>query len=42
MLRYHPRPDGFRFVLVLDGVDAQREALPSLLPALARLHEIVS
>ncbi len=30
-----------RFVLVLDGVDRQREAPPMLLPALARLSEVV-
>lgn len=31
-----------KFVLVFDGVDKQREAPPTLLPALARLGEIVS
>lgn len=31
-----------KFVLVLDGIDKQREAPPTLLPALARLGEIVS
>ncbi len=31
-----------RFVLVFDGIDRQREAAPTLLPALARLGEIVS
>ena len=31
-----------RFVLVLDGIDHQREAPPTLSPALARLVEIVS
>lgn len=30
-----------KFVLVLDGVDRQREAGQTLLPALARLGEIV-
>lgn len=30
-----------RFVLVLDGVDRQRDAPPTLLPALARLAEMV-
>ena len=30
-----------RFVLVFDGIDRQREAPPTLLPALARLSEIV-
>ncbi|KAK3386999.1 origin recognition complex subunit 5 C-terminus-domain-containing protein [Podospora didyma] len=41
MLKYTPRPDGFRFVLVFDGIDHQREAPPTLLPALARLSEII-
>ncbi|KAK0651377.1 origin recognition complex subunit 5 C-terminus-domain-containing protein [Cercophora newfieldiana] len=41
MLKYTPRPDGFRFVLVFDGIDRQREAPPTLLPALARLSEII-
>ncbi|KAK4504928.1 hypothetical protein PRZ48_002891 [Zasmidium cellare] len=30
-----------KFVLVLDGVDKQREAPPTLLPALARLGEVI-
>ena len=30
-----------RFVLVFDGIDRQREAPPTLLPALARLSEMV-
>jgi origin recognition complex subunit 5 len=30
-----------KFILVLDGVDKQREAPPTLLPALARLGEFV-
>lgn len=30
-----------RFVLVFDGIDRQRDAPPTLLPALARLSEIV-
>ena len=30
-----------KFVLVFDGVDKQREAPPTLLPALARLGEFV-
>lgn len=42
MLKYAPRPDNFRFVLVLDSIDRQREAPPTLLPALARLSEIAS
>jgi origin recognition complex subunit 5 len=41
MLKYTERPDSWRFVLVFDGVDRQREAPPTLLPALARLSEIV-
>ncbi len=31
-----------RFILVFDGIDRQREAPPTLLPAIARLGEIVS
>lgn len=31
-----------RFALVFDGIDRQREAAPTLLPALTRLGEIVS
>lgn len=31
-----------RFVLVFDGIDGQREPPPTLLPALARLYELVS
>ena len=42
MLKYTPRPETFRFVLVFDGVDRQRDAPATLLPALARLAEIVS
>ncbi|KAK4133027.1 hypothetical protein BT67DRAFT_480073 [Trichocladium antarcticum] len=41
MLKYTPRPDGFRFVLVLDAIDRQRDAPHTLLPALARLSEII-
>lgn len=41
MLKHTPRPDLFRFVLVFDAIDRQREAAPTLLPALARLSEIV-
>lgn len=33
---------GPKFILVFDGVDKQREAQPTLLPALARLGEFVS
>ncbi|POR37802.1 Protein mms22 [Tolypocladium paradoxum] len=35
------RDPRWRFVLVLDAVDRQRDAPPTLLPALARLSEIV-
>ncbi|KAJ4307052.1 hypothetical protein N0V88_000427 [Collariella sp. IMI 366227] len=42
MLKYTPRPDGFRFVLVFDGIDHQRDSPHTLLPALARLSEIAS
>jgi origin recognition complex subunit 5 len=31
-----------RLILVFDGIDRQREAPPTMLPALARLGEIVS
>ena len=41
MLKYTPRPNGLRFVLVFDGIDRQRDAPHTLLPALARLSEIV-
>ncbi|AEO71571.1 703ca940-6ced-4736-89c5-f1dd8f774fb7 [Thermothielavioides terrestris] len=41
MLKYTPRPDGFRFVLVFDAIDRQRDAPHTLLPALARLSEII-
>ncbi|KAK4165060.1 putative origin recognition complex subunit orc5 protein [Cladorrhinum sp. PSN259] len=44
MLKYDistPRPQSFRFVLVLDGIDRQREAPHTLLSALARLSEII-
>ncbi|SPO05638.1 related to origin recognition complex subunit 5 [Cephalotrichum gorgonifer] len=41
MLLYSLRPDSFRFVLVFDGIDLQREAPHTLLPALARLHETI-
>lgn len=41
-LKYTPRPDGFRFILVFDAIDRQRDAPHTLLPALARLSEIVS
>ncbi|KAJ9157040.1 Origin recognition complex subunit 5 [Coniochaeta hoffmannii] len=45
MLLYPPqrlqRPKDFRFVLVFDAIDRQRETPPTLLPALARLSEII-
>lgn len=41
MLKYVERDVLSRFVLVFDGIDRQRDAPPTLLPALARLSEIV-
>ncbi|KAI5854535.1 origin recognition complex subunit 5 C-terminus-domain-containing protein [Durotheca rogersii] len=41
MLKYVKREEGWRFVLVFDGIDRQREAPPTLLAALARLPEIM-
>ncbi|KAK3344950.1 origin recognition complex subunit 5 C-terminus-domain-containing protein [Neurospora tetraspora] len=41
MLKYPSYPANFRFVLVFDGIDRQREAPITLLPALARLSEII-
>jgi len=41
MLKYASRPKDFRFVLVFDGIDRQREAPATLIPALARLSEII-
>ncbi|KAF4980070.1 hypothetical protein FZEAL_3851 [Fusarium zealandicum] len=41
MIRYPARDPRWRFVLVLDAVDRQRDAPPTLLPALARLSEII-
>lgn len=41
MLKYPPQPEQRHFVLVFDGIDRQKEAPPTLLPALARLSEIV-
>ncbi|ORY64170.1 origin recognition complex subunit Orc5 [Pseudomassariella vexata] len=42
MLKYKERgEEGWRFVLVFDAIDRQREAPPTLLPALARLSEII-
>lgn len=42
LLKYAPPPGMRGFVLVFDAIDRQREAPPTLLPALARLSEIVS
>ncbi|OLN95335.1 Origin recognition complex subunit 5 [Colletotrichum chlorophyti] len=42
MLKYTQRPEGWRFILVFDSIDRQRDAPPTLLPALARLSEVVS
>ncbi|KAH8157522.1 hypothetical protein CIB48_g10725 [Xylaria polymorpha] len=41
LLKYVERDAQSRFVLVFDGIDRQRDAPPTLLPALARLSEIV-
>lgn len=41
MLKYPPQPDRRHFVLVFDAIDCQREAPPTLLPALGRLSEII-
>ncbi|KAK8094711.1 hypothetical protein PG997_001396 [Apiospora hydei] len=41
MLKYVERGKGWRFVLVFDAIDRQKEAPPTLLPALARLSEII-
>ncbi|EHA50486.1 hypothetical protein MGG_03184 [Pyricularia oryzae 70-15] len=35
------RPASWRFVLVFDAIDRQRDSPPTLLPALARLSEII-
>ncbi|KAI0537015.1 origin recognition complex subunit 5 C-terminus-domain-containing protein [Xylaria digitata] len=40
-LKYVEQDTRSRFVLVFDGIDRQRDAPPTLLPALARLSEIV-
>lgn len=42
MLRQVIQPESRHFVLVFDAIDRQKEAPPTLLPALARLSEIVS
>ncbi|TDZ40342.1 Origin recognition complex subunit 5 [Colletotrichum trifolii] len=41
MLKYTERPPGWRLVLVFDAIDCQRDAPSTLLPALARLCEII-
>ncbi|EFW98837.1 origin recognition complex subunit [Grosmannia clavigera kw1407] len=41
MLRYADYPAGWRFVLVLDAIDRQREAPATLLAGLARLSEMI-
>ncbi|KAI9155326.1 Protein mms22 [Paramyrothecium foliicola] len=41
MLKYPDRDPRWRFVLALDAVDRQRDAPQMLLPALARLSEII-
>ncbi|KAF3765954.1 hypothetical protein M406DRAFT_329799 [Cryphonectria parasitica EP155] len=41
MLKFAPQPKGRHFVLVFDGIDRQKEAPPTLLPALARLSGII-
>ena len=38
----HLLKDQPRFLLVVDGIDRQREASPGLIPAIARLGEVVS
>lgn len=40
MLKYPPQPERRHFVLVFDAIDRQRDAPPTLLPALGRLSEI--
>lgn len=42
MLNGVTQPEGRHFVLVFDAIDHQKEAPPTLLPALARLSEMVS
>lgn len=42
MLKQDTQPRGRHFVLVFDAIDRQKEAPPTLLPALARLSEMVS
>lgn len=42
MLKQVMQPESRHFVLVFDAIDRQKEAPPTLLPALARLSEVVS
>jgi origin recognition complex subunit 5 len=41
LLKYRQHDDDFRFVLVLDAIDRARDAPTTLMPALARMSEIV-
>ncbi|KAL1913698.1 hypothetical protein Sste5344_000662 [Sporothrix stenoceras] len=41
MLKYGDHPEGYRFVLVFDAIDRQRDAPPTLLPGLARISEVI-
>lgn len=41
MLKYSEHPEDWRFVLVFDAIDRQRDAPSTLLPGLARLSEVV-
>lgn len=41
MLKYGEHPEDWRFVLVFDAIDRQRDAPTTLLPGLARLSETV-
>ncbi|CAG9973393.1 unnamed protein product [Clonostachys byssicola] len=40
-LKYETKETDFRFVLVLDALDRARDAPPTLIPAMARLSEII-
>ncbi|ERS95027.1 hypothetical protein HMPREF1624_08516 [Sporothrix schenckii ATCC 58251] len=41
MLQYSEHPENWRFVLVFDAIDRQRDAPATLLPGLARLSEVI-
>lgn len=41
ILKYGAHADNWRFVLVFDAIDRQRDAPTTLLPGLARLSEVV-